>query len=516
MRATGFIRVEMEEAIIQTLSVTNPFTQEQLKEGILSWPADLKTCVKRAALFKALSHEANAKPTADAELAKINELCETLEPLLRESTEVEKEGYSQVHFQGNPWSGINSLPFALTILSIYKSYIVPAFGIILPLMSIILPYFLLVIFYNIPITFGEYSGLLWRIWNGQGLPKTPEDFMNPPPPLQEDSLTQLKRMAQNGWTLFTVGQTLWQPIQQARHFIKLDTNCLELGESVLALKNTCSELVVSWKKFFPSWISTWLAECPSDSRQAFAFVLETPFWLRHTFRAMSRFELLYILGKRQDIVSTEFVNSEEPVLMIKDFGDSSIEIEKRVMSSIRLGGGKVKHSILTGPNRGGKSSFMRGILINILLSHAFGCAFAEKAQMTHFSWIANGLRLDDTPGKQSMFEREVSFSSSVLRKRGGRGIVLYDELFHSTNPPDAIRSSKIFCNSLWKKVNCLSVVSTHVYSLAESAPLPLVKPICVAAWHSEEEGFQFSYSVRKGICEVSSVDLVLRQYGMIF
>jgi DNA mismatch repair ATPase MutS len=156
---------------------------------------------------------------------------------------------------------------------------------------------------------------------------------------------------------------------------------------------------------------------------------------------------------------------------------------------------------------------MRGILTNILLSHAFGCAFAEKAQMTHFSWIANGLRLDDTPGKQSMFEREVSFSSSVLRKKSGRGIVLYDELFHSTNPPDAIRSSQIFCNSLWKKANCLSVVSTHVYSLAQDAP-PLVKPICVAAWR-DEDGFRFSYSVRKGICEVSSVDLVLRQYGML-
>ena len=502
------------DAILQTLSITNPFTQEQLHEGISAWPADLHTCVKRASLFKALTADISRKPSADKQFAKINELYETLEPLLREPTEVEKEGYSQVHFQGNPWSGINSLPFALTIVSIYKSYIVPAFGIILPLLSIILPFFLLVIFYNIPITFGEYSSLLWRIWNGQGLPKTPQEFLNPPPPLEEDSLTQLKRMAQNGWTLFTVGQTLWQPIQQARHFIKLDTDCLNLGHSVLALKNTCSEIIYDWKKFFPPWISTWLAECPSDSRQAFAFVLETPFWLRHTFRAMGRFELLYCLGKRPDIVSTEFVNSEKPVLMIKDFGDPSIDLETRVVSSIRLGGAKVNHSILTGPNRGGKSSFMRGILTNILLSHAFGCAFAGKAQMTHFSWIANGLRLDDMPGKQSMFEREVSFSSSVLRKKAGRGLVLYDELFHSTNPPDAIRSSQIFCDSLWKKTNCLSVISTHVYSLAENSPLTLVKPICVAAWRNEE-GFHFSYSVRKGICEVSSVDLVLRQYGML-
>jgi hypothetical protein len=333
----------MEESIIQTLSITNPFTQEQVREGISSWPADLETCVKRSALFKDLAANIQRKSSAYPQLTRINELCGELEPLLREPTDVEKEGYAQVHFQGNPWSGINSLPFALTIVSIYKSYIVPAFGIVLPLLSIILPFFLLVIFYNIPITFGEYSSLLWRIWNGQGLPKTPQEFLNPPPPLQEDSLSQLKRMAQNGWTLFTIGQTLWQPIQQARHFIKLDLDCLKLGDSVLELKNTCFELSSGWKKFFPAWISTWLAECPSESRQAFAFVLETPFWLRHTLRAMGRFELLYTLGKRQDIVSTEFVKSEEPILMLKDFGDPSIDLERRVVSSVGLGGATVKH-----------------------------------------------------------------------------------------------------------------------------------------------------------------------------
>jgi DNA mismatch repair ATPase MutS len=92
--------------------------------------------------------------------------------------------------------------------------------------------------------------------------------------------------------------------------------------------------------------------------------------------------------------------------------------------------------------------------------------------------------------------------------------VLYDEIFHSTNPPDAIRASDIFCNSLWKKKNCLSFVSTHVYSLAESAPLSLVKPLCLAAWNTNGE-FNFSYTVQKGICQVSSVDLVLKQYKML-
>ena len=513
--------VEMDsDTLSNILSIKNAFSKAQLAEGIKLWPKSLETCVKRSALFKSLQKDARGDTKTALLLQHVESLSTSLEPLLRDATPTEKEGYDQVYFRGTPWSGINSIPFALMILSVSKSYIVPAVGLILPLISCILPYILLRVFYNIPITVTEYTTILWRMWNGQGMPRTPEELFNPPPAPPEDAFTQIRRLAQNAWTIFTLGQTLWQPIQQARHFIKLDGNCLALGECIIDLKETAGELIGAWRRYFPKWIITWIAECPNFTREAFAFVLENPFWLSHTFRGLGRFEVVYRLAKRADIVTTEFINGEEPVLMTKGFGDPSIDPDKRVLSSIRLGGGgsgsgtTVNHSILTGPNRGGKSSFMRGALTNILLSHAFGCAFAEKAQMTHFSWIANGLRLDDTPGKQSMFEREVAFSSSVLQKSGGRGIVLYDELFHSTNPPDAIRSSEIFCNSLWNKKNCVSILSTHVYSLARSAPIELVKPICVAAWVSND-GFKFSYTVQKGVCEVSSVDLVLKQYGLL-
>jgi hypothetical protein len=512
------------DTLIKTLSIDNPFTQEQVTEGINKWPKTLADCLRRAGLFKSLYNDLSINPataTTEVSLQAVTRLSNTLEPLLRTPTPVEMEGYSQVYFQGNPWSGINSIPFALLILSFYKSYIVPAFGLILPLLSWILPYILLIVFYNIPITFTEYTAVLWRMWNGQPMPRTPQELLNPPPAAaqQEDAFTQLRRLAQNGWTLFTLGQALWQPIQQARHFIKLDNNCLTIANAITEFRQVSLDLITSWKKYFPQWIEPWVLECPSDARQAFAFVLETPLWLPHVFRALGRFDVLFTLANRMDIVPAEFVDSAEPILMIKDFGDPSIPMDSRVTSSIRLGGGKsVKHSVLTGPNRGGKSSFMRGILTNILTAHAFGCCFAGKAQMTHFSWIANGLRLDDTPGEKSMFEREVSFSSGIIKKSDGRGIILYDELFHSTNPPDAIRSSEIFCNKLWKKENCLSILSTHVYSLARQAPPALVKPICVAAWRigpcDKSNGFQFSYTVKKGICEVSSVDLVLKQYGL--
>uniref|UniRef100_A0A6C0KP09 DNA mismatch repair proteins mutS family domain-containing protein n=1 Tax=viral metagenome TaxID=1070528 RepID=A0A6C0KP09_9ZZZZ len=523
----------MDSQLSQILSIQNPFTKEQVHEGFLQWPKTLKACLQRTTTFSSLKtriQQMNPNKSLQT-LQKLQAHVKDLEPLLRPSTNIEKEGYEQICFQGSPWSQLNFLPFILMFLSFYKSFIVPAFSVCLPFISILLPYIFLHTFYNIRIPFKEYMGLLWRMWNGSlQMPKSPEEFLNAHaaaavPLAQPPAALQIKSLLQNAWTLFTIAQAIWHPVQQARHFMKLDTDCLKLGESIVGVKGCAAELWDQWKGWLPPWLGSWISLCPDDGRQAFAFVLESPFWLRHTFRAIGRFEILLHLAMRDDVVPAQFVRSDEPILMIKDFGDPSIPIQKRVVSSVKLGIsgsgrargigsiGRGSHAIITGPNRGGKSSFLRGVLMNVVVAHSFGAVFAAAGQMTPFTWIADGMRLDDTPGEQSMFEREVAFGSAVLKKKGGAGLVLYDELFHSTNPPDAKRTSELFCDRLWKKKNCLSLVSTHVYSLAKEAPANIQR-LCMGTWKQGDK-YTFSYTVQKGICEVSSVDLLLKQFHLL-
>lgn len=510
----------MDETLTTILGIED--LKETIQEGIQRWPSSLQSAHQRARLFAQMQKDVQekveeTKKTKD-DLEELKSLTKTIAPLLREATELEKEGYSQVCFQGTPWSGLNSIPFALTILSIYKSYIVPSFSILLPLLSWIMPYLLLKAFYNVPIAFSDYTNILWRLWNGQALPKTPKELLEPPPAVQQDMFGQIKQLAQNGWTLFTIGQSLWQPIQQAKHFIRLDTKCLHLGSCIRRVKEIGLVLYDRWSSYLPAWFANWLAECPTGSREAFAFVMDNPFWLPHLLRAIHRFELLWTLSCRSDVVPCQFVKGDRPVLVLQGFGDPSISIEKRTLSSIALGTKqKGNHAIVTGPNRGGKSSFLRGVHLNVLLAHSFGACFAQKAQMTYFGWIADGLRLADAPGETSMFEREVSFAAGILQKSSDttkNGLVLYDEIFHSTNPPDATRTSEAFCKELWNKKSCLSLISTHVYSLARQAP-DHVQRLCLASWKKPNGRFVFSYRVQRGICEVSSVDLLLQKVGLL-
>jgi DNA mismatch repair ATPase MutS len=187
-------------------------------------------------------------------------------------------------------------------------------------------------------------------------------------------------------------------------------------------------------------------------------------------------------------------------------------MEACVQSSIQIGGNN-PHSIITGPNKGGKSSTLRALCLNVWLAQTFGLVFANSAKITPFSWIRSGLRLADLPGEESFFEREIKFAKQTLSAAATKkpGIVFYDECFHSTNPPDGEKTAKIFLSNLWANPNTISLVSTHVFSLVEEAPKNIHK-MCVPA---EKVGNQLRYSYRltPGICKVSSVEEIYKKFG---
>jgi DNA mismatch repair ATPase MutS len=94
------------------------------------------------------------------------------------------------------------------------------------------------------------------------------------------------------------------------------------------------------------------------------------------------------------------------------------------------------------------------------------------------------------------------------------GLVLFDELFHSTNPPDGSRTAKLFLDQIWNQHNILSVISTHVFEIAKTSP-ESVERLCVPAYKKENGDLEFTYTLQRGICEVSSVDTILKEKGLL-
>jgi hypothetical protein len=72
------------------------------------------------------------------------------------------------------------------------------------------------------------------------------------------------------------------------------------------------------------------------------------------------------------------------------------------------------HSLLTGPNKGGKSTFCKALGIAVLTAQSWGVALASSMTLTPFGAIHTALEPAGKLGHASTFEAEIVFAKAVL------------------------------------------------------------------------------------------------------
>jgi hypothetical protein len=478
--------------------------------------------------LKSVSHKWAAKPyRQSAQLAALKaamtpDLQLTFNKLLAAAAEAEpivqktlaadalqEECYGQLLFRGEYFTPLNHIPFLLIVLRFYKIFVTPVMAVSMPLMAIVLPYILIKYVFNMPMPLPTYITLIKKVYSGSlGGPEG------------TDIISKLKYYGQTGWLIFNFIQSLWAPINSAKHLYKLDQSLVAEGEAINKIIGITHELreLLAAKGFKSEALPLTVSDC----RQSVANVLENPDAMRILLKQLGTYEVLYRLAVHKDICVVRWL-SGRPKLRLKNTYDIRLAAESRVTFSIDLGSrsGKMRkprfstkpHAILTGPNRGGKSTALRAIGRSVFLAHTFGCAIGRSATMTPFRWMQTCLRLEDIPGSKSLFEREVAIAALAKRRlNAGRGLLLIDELFHSTNPPDAEIASRKFLNQLWTSRSTLSVISTHLFCLAEEERAT-VQQLCCPATETENT-IKYKYGLEVGICRVSSVREILKEQGL--
>jgi hypothetical protein len=439
-----------------------------------------------------------------------SELKAFLDPESEDLKALQDDALSQLSFQINDLRCLNYIPYMLTMTAIFKIWIVPGLAIITPLIVWILPYIFLRFMYNLPISQEQYNNILGMVLSGNPIDINRLREGHQAPTAQ--SPFNMRNILQYIFMGFSFIQTLVQPIQNAMHLNTIDSKLIDNGNKLLKLKEHYDFFLHEFDTHrIPHSFRKPLNTIGDDPRTAVYLLIEQPERIRIALRDLAELEILWRLMKSPLLKQAEIVNKGSYPLLI---GTNMIDIalgNLAVASSIQLNV-KGNHAALTGPNGGGKSSFMRAVLQSVLISHAYGLAPADRFIVRRFSWISSGLRLQDRPGDLSFFETEVFFASDILKRETGIGLVLYDELFHSTNPPDGIRTAELFLKQLWNKKSAISIVSTHVFDLVESAP-EAVKKICCNALKVGDR-IAFSYEVVPGISKISSVTEIWNRFGL--
>jgi DNA mismatch repair protein MSH6 len=192
--------------------------------------------------------------------------------------------------------------------------------------------------------------------------------------------------------------------------------------------------------------------------------------------------------------------------------------DHRVYNSVKM---TRKHLLLTGPNRGGKSTLLKSIGAAVLMSQTCGIVFARRAILPLFDSIITALQPSDVMGKMSLFEAEIEFAKSVntrLSEATGPVFLMMDEIFHGTNAHDGVEASQVFLDSLYDNDKpVFSVISTHYMDLPTRYGEKNTQNMCMAASvdPADPEKLIYTYMLCEGVNKYSSVREILRERGLL-
>ena len=174
------------------------------------------------------------------------------------------------------------------------------------------------------------------------------------------------------------------------------------------------------------------------------------------------------------------------------------QIEQFVANDCTLGPGR-RLLVITGPNMGGKSTYMRSIALIALLAYAGSFVPADSARLGPLDRILTRIgAADDLARGASTFMVEMTEAAAILNRATDRSLVLMDEIGRGTSTFDGMALAAAIARALAEANRSLTLFATHYFELTQLAQwLPEVANVHVAAAQSRGK-VVFLHEVREG------------------